>query len=58
MNGNTILEAVIFHDSPEMLLVGAVCDHDNLEAEVGVVLRQLKEDVGKELAAFLNGVKA
>ena len=58
MDRNAILQVVVFHDAPEVLLVGTISDHDDLQAEVGVVLGQLEEDISEELAAFLDGIEA
>ena len=58
VDGDAVLEAVVFHDATEVLLIRSIGNHDNLQAKVGVVLSELVEDVGEELAAFLDGVEA
>lgn len=36
------------HHSAEVLLIGAIGDHDDLQADVGVVFEQLGHDVSEE----------
>jgi hypothetical protein len=58
MHRDPVGESMVGNNALEVLLIRTIGNHDNLQSEVAIVLDQLEENVGEELAAFLDGVES